>query len=143
MNTSFMGIKVKSVQHIAIAVQEVAPVLNSLKELFDLEADHSEVVEKQKVKTDFISIAGTPFEFLEPTAEDSPISKFLEKRGNAFHHLALEVDDLSEAVAFLKSKNIRLINDEPQEGAQNTKAVFIHPKAFHGLLIELVEVAKS
>lgn len=136
---ALMSIRIKSVQHIAVATKSVEPVLSLLKDLFGFEAEHEEIVEKQKVSTHFLKIAGVPFEFLAPTQSDSPISKFLEKRGNAFHHLALEVESLDEAVRVLKEKNIRLINEEPQEGAQHTRTVFLHPKATEGLLIELVE----
>lgn len=134
-----MAIKIKAVQHIAIALEKSDPFLQSLKELFDIEAEGQEVVQEQKVRTDFFKIGNVPFELLEATAEDSPITNFLKKRGNAFHHLALEVENIEEAVQFLKSKNIRLIDEVPRKGAHGTKTVFLHPKAFHGILIELVE----
>lgn len=136
-----MGIKIKSVQHIAIATKESAPLLRTLNEIFEIESDHEEVVAPQKVKTDFLKIADVPFELLEPIADDSPISKFLEKRGNSFHHLALEVENIEEAISFLKSKKIQLINEKPSTAAHGMKAVFIHPKSFHGLLIELIQRA--
>lgn len=134
-----MSIKIKKVQHIAIATKESRPLLDLFQELFSVSTEHSEVVDQQKVKTDFIRLAGVPFELLEPTQKDSPISKFLEKRGNAFHHLALEVEDLEAAMQFLKKKNIQLIGDQPQMGAEGMRTIFIHPKSFHGLLVELVE----
>jgi methylmalonyl-CoA epimerase len=136
-----MSIKVKAVQHIAIATKKSEPLLRSFREIFDIHLEHQEIVAPQKVKTDFLKIAGVPFELLEPTSNDSPISKFLEKRGNAFHHLALEVENIEAAVSFLKSRNIQLINETPTKGAHGMKTVFLHPKSFHGLLIELVENA--
>lgn len=135
-----MSIKIKSVQHIAIATQESKELLQRFKDLFDLESTGSELVESQKVKTDFLPIGETTFELLEPTAEDSPISKFLQKRGNGFHHLALEVEDLDAATEFLKSKAVRLISEQPGKGAHGTRTLFIHPKAFNGILVELVEL---
>lgn len=135
-----MSLKIKSVQHIAIATKQSAPLLKTFREIFDIQSDHEEVVASQKVKTDFLEIADVPFELLEPMSDDSPISKFLEKRGNGFHHLALEVENIEDAVSFLKSKNIQLINEQPTIGAHGMKTVFIHPKSFHGLLIELIEL---
>lgn len=138
-----MKIQIKSVQHIAIATNKSQDLLKSFRDLFDILPDHSEEVPSQKVKTDFLKIADVPFELLEPTASDSPISKFLEKRGNAFHHLALEVENLEDSIKILKSKGIQLINEVPGKGAHGMRTVFLHPKSFHGILLELVECPKK
>lgn len=136
-----MAIRVKSVQHLAIAVADLEPLRRSLKELFDISSNGQEVVEQQRVTTEFFQVGQLPVELLEPTTEESPISKFLQKRGNAMHHLALEVDDIDEALRFLKQKGVQLIDEQPREGAHGSRVAFLHPKAFHGLLVELVQTA--
>lgn len=131
--------KVLGVAHIAIAAKHSKELADSFRDLFGLEAQDRELVESQKVSTEFLKIGQTPFELLEPTASDSPISKFLEKRGNAFHHLAIRVDDIHAALDFMKKKGVQLIDETPRKGAHNTLTAFLHPKAFHGILLELVQ----
>ena len=86
---------------------------------------------------------GTAIELLEPLDENSPISKFLEKRGEGIHHICYLVDDLESVLSRLKEKGVRLIDESPRPGAYNSMVAFIHPKAMNGVLIELAELSKD
>ncbi len=102
-----------------------------------LTVDHLETVEGQKVRTAFLSIGDGQLELLEPTTPDSPIAKFIEKRGEGIHHVCLRVDNLEEHLAMLKEKGYRLINESPVPGAHGCRVAFLHPAAGNGVLIEL------
>jgi methylmalonyl-CoA/ethylmalonyl-CoA epimerase len=96
-------------------------------------------VASQKVKVSFIGVGESNLELLLPTADDSPVAKFLENKGEGFHHLALEVEDLAGALEELKAAGVRLIDEKPREGAHGALVAFIHPKATYGLLLELCQ----
>ena len=98
-----------------------------------------EVVATQKTQVSFIKVGETNLELLLPTAADSPVAKFLETRGEGFHHLALEVEDIDSAVEELKAAGVRLIDETPREGAHGSRVAFIHPKSTFGVLLELVQ----
>jgi methylmalonyl-CoA epimerase len=123
--------------HIGIAVRS----LDSAKiyEDLGLTIDHVEVVETQRVKTAFLSAGDSNLELLEPTSPDSPIAKFIEKRGEGIHHICLRVDDIEAQLADLKAKGYRLINETPVPGAHGCRVAFLHPAAGNGVLIELSE----
>jgi methylmalonyl-CoA/ethylmalonyl-CoA epimerase len=131
--------KIKRIAHLGIAVKD----LEAPKKLYsqDLKLEHKgeEVVETQKVKTCFFKVGESSLELLLPTAPDSPVAKFLENKGEGFHHLALEVEDVAAAVEELKAAGVRLIDEKPRAGAHGTLVAFIHPKATFGLLVELVQ----
>ena len=91
---------------------------------------------------DMLPVGDSRIELLEPTSDDSPISKFLEKRGGGIHHVAVEVDDIRAALADMKSKGTRLIDEEPRAGAEGCLVAFVHPAASNGVLLELVELPK-
>jgi|UniRef100_A0A7C3SKE3 methylmalonyl-CoA/ethylmalonyl-CoA epimerase len=135
--------KIKRIAHLGLAVKD----LDSPKKLFcdhlNLEAKGEEVVEAQKVKVSFIGVGETNLELLLPTAEDSPVAKFLETRGEGFHHLALEVEDIDAAVEELKAAGVRLIDEKPREGAHGSRVAFVHPKSTFGVLLELVQYPES
>ncbi|NLB82976.1 MAG: methylmalonyl-CoA epimerase, partial [Synergistaceae bacterium] len=96
-------------------------------------------VAEQKVKTAFLPVGDTEIELLEAMSEDSPVAKFIEKRGEGIHHLALRVDNLEAALAELKGKGVRLIDETPRYGAGGARIAFVHPKATGGILLELSE----
>lgn len=133
-----MSFKVLRIEHLAVATKEFTPMFEAFQKAFGTALEGVETVESQKVKTAFLKIADLPVELLEPTTNDSPISKFLEKRGNGMHHIALRVDNMEEAMKDLKAKGFVFIDEKPRIGAHGTKTAFIHPKSFHGLLVELV-----
>ncbi|MDB5036542.1 MAG: Methylmalonyl-CoA epimerase [Bacteriovoracaceae bacterium] len=128
-----------SIAHIAVAVPGLQKALQSVEQVLGLKAGHVEVVDEQKVRLQFVEIGGVRFEFLEPTTSDSPISKFIEKRGGGIHHLALYVSNLEQKLKELKEKGVPLINETPQIGAEGCKVAFLHPKAMAGILVELIE----
>lgn len=129
----------KRINHIGIAVNRLEDALPFYTDVLGLSVDAIEEIESEGVKIAFLKIGETRIELLEPLHEQSPIKKFLEKRGEGIHHIALEVDDIEERLAQMKRKGIQLVNEEPKEGAKKSKIAFIHPKAANGVLVELCE----
>ncbi len=123
--------------HIGIAVKslDAARIYESL----GLTVEHVETVETQKVKTAFLSVGDANLELLEPSSPDSPIAKFIEKRGEGIHHICLRVDDLESHLARLKAEGYKLVNEAPVPGAHGCRVAFLHPSAGNGVLIELSE----
>lgn len=126
-----------TLDHIGIAVRslEAAKIYQDL----GLAVQHVETVETQKVKTAFLSVGDSNLELLEPTSPDSPIAKFIEKRGEGIHHICLRVDDIESHLERLKAQGYRLINEHPVPGAHGCRVAFLHPAAGNGVLIELSE----
>ncbi len=131
--------KIKRIAHLGIAVRDLDAGKKFYGANLGLELKGEEVVETQKVKVSFIQVGESKLELLLPTADDSPVAKFLETKGEGFHHLALEVEDLAAALAELKAAGVRLIDEKPREGAHGALVAFIHPKATFGLLVELCQ----
>ncbi|SHF58940.1 methylmalonyl-CoA epimerase [Ornithinibacillus halophilus] len=129
----------KKIAHIGIAVHSIDQVLPFYTDKLGLELENVETVESEGAKIAFLKIGESRIELLEPTVDSSPIKKFLTKRGEGVHHIALEVDDIEERLHQLKRDGIQLINDEPKDGAHNSQIAFIHPKASHGVLFELCQ----
>jgi methylmalonyl-CoA epimerase len=123
--------------HIGIAVRSLASA--KIYQDLGLTIEHTETVETQSVKTAFLSVGDANLELLEPTSPDSPIAKFIEKRGEGIHHLCLRVDNLEEHLERLKAAGYRLINEAPVPGAHGCRVAFLHPSAGNGVLIELSE----
>lgn len=134
----------RSLYHVAIAVNNIEEAEKLYESALGLKVTHREVVEDQGVKASMLEPegGGTAIELLEPLHENSPISKFLEKRGEGIHHIAFLVDDLASALEELKKEGVRLIDEFPRVGAHYTKVAFLHPKALNGVLIELAEKEK-
>lgn len=131
--------KIKHIDHIGIAVNDIESALNFYRDALGLELAEIEVVEEQKVRVAFLPISGGELELLETTEKDGPIAKHIEKNGEGIHHIALRVENLEESLAELKSKGIQLIHEKPRKGAGGAKIAFLHPKATGGLLLELCE----
>jgi methylmalonyl-CoA epimerase len=127
------------VDHIGIAVKNIQESLKFWEDTLGIKCHGVEEVTEQKVKTAFLPIKDTEIELLEGTSEDSPVSKFIEKKGEGIHHLAIRVDNLEEALEELKSKGVRLIDEKPRKGAGGASIAFIHPAAAGGVLLELSE----
>jgi len=130
--------KKPTLDHIGIAVRSLASA--KIYEDLGLTIEHVETVETQRVKTAFLSVGDANLELLEPTSPDSPIAKFIEKRGEGIHHICLRVDDLEAHLERLKAAGYRLINEAPVPGAHGCRVAFLHPSAGNGVLIELSEV---
>jgi methylmalonyl-CoA/ethylmalonyl-CoA epimerase len=130
---------IPELDHIGIAVANLQDVINTMKNVFNADPDFLEDIADQKVRIAGYNNGNVALEYLEPTSEDSSISKFLQKRGNGIHHIALRVQDLEKKLAELDAKGIRLIDRKARNGADNKKIAFLHPDSCNGILIELCE----
>lgn len=129
-----------TIDHIGIAVGDLNASLAFFRDALGLELDAPEDVPSQRVRAHFLQAGEAAIELVEPTADDSPIAKFVAKRGPGVHHVALRVDDLVAALAELKAKGVRLIDETPRPGAHHSLVAFIHPASTHGVLVELKQV---
>ncbi len=131
--------RVLKVDHIGIAVSNLEQAKKFYTETLGMTALGEEVVEQQKVKVCFIPCGDSEVELLESTSPDGPIAKFIEKNGEGIQHIALRVDNIENALADLKAKGVRLIDEQPRYGAGGASIAFIHPKATGGILLEISE----
>lgn len=129
----------KKVDHIGIAVKSIESALTYYKETLGLSLLAIEEVESQKVKVAFIDAGNIKIELLEPTAPDSPVAKFIEKRGEGVHHIAFGVDDIRKRMQELAESGVQLLQTEPKKGAGGAEVAFLHPKSSFGVLYELCE----
>ena len=127
------------VEHIGIAVKNLERSNQLFEALLGVEKYKIEPVSSEKVNTSFFAVGDTKIELLESTDKDSPISRFLEKRGEGIHHIAFEVDDIRETMKNLKGKGFELINNEPKKGADNKLVAFVHPRSANGVLVEICQ----
>lgn len=130
------------INHLGIATKGIDEALKFWSDALGLENVHAEVVEDQKVRVAMLPIGESRIELLEPTSEDSPISKFLEKRGGGIHHIAVEVENIESALNELRDKGMRLIDEAPRVGAEGCLVAFVHPSSTGGVLLELVQTSK-
>ncbi len=126
------------VDHIGIAVASIDDALGVYRAL-GLTETHREEVPSQRVRTAFLSVGDTRIELLEPTAEDSPVAKFLARRGGGLHHVCFAVEDIDSVIQDLRARGFRLLHERPVAGAGGKRVAFLHPDAAHGTLIELSE----
>lgn len=131
--------KVLKIDHLGIAVHSIEEAKKLFQDILGLKFEGSETVAEQKVTTAFFPVGDSEVELLESTAPDGPIAKYLEKRGEGIQHIAFRVENIEEALAELKEKGIRLIDEKPRLGAGGAKIAFLHPKSTHGVLIEISE----
>lgn len=140
-----------TIDHIGIAVGDLAESLAFFRDALGLELDPPEEVPSQRVRAHFLRQRSSPeglddasgeatLELLEATSEDSPIAKFVARRGPGLHHVALRVDDIVAALAELKGRGVRLIDETPRPGAHHSLVAFLHPSSTHGVLVELKQV---
>ena len=127
----------RKLTHIGIAVKELSVSGPLFSRLFNKKADHMEEVEEQKVKAMFFRIGEGGIELLEPTSPDSPIAKFIGKRGEGVHHLSFEVDDIDKEIERLTAEGFEMIDKRPRTGADGYRIAFLHPKSTNGVLIEI------
>jgi methylmalonyl-CoA/ethylmalonyl-CoA epimerase len=126
-----------SIDHIGIAVSSLTESLAFFRDALGLEVEPPEEIASQGVRAHFITAGDATLEILEPTRIDSPVATFVAKRGPGLHHVALRVDDIVAALAELKSRGVRLIDEAPRPGAHGALVAFIHPSSAHGVLVEL------
>ena len=132
-----------TLDHIGIAVGDLAQALAFYRDALGLEVEPPEEVPSQRVRAHFVPVGEATIELLEPTSGDSPIAKFIEKRGPGVHHVTLRVDDIREALARLRARGVRLIDEAPREGAAGALIAFVHPASTHGVLVELKQRLKD
>jgi methylmalonyl-CoA/ethylmalonyl-CoA epimerase len=131
--------KTNRIAHIGIAVKNLDDSLRLYHKGLGLSLHGRETVERDQVSVAFLPVGDTEVELLEPTSPESPIARFIEKRGEGIHHVAFEVDDIVKAMANLRSQGFRLIDEEPRIGAGGARVAFLHPRSTNGVLIELCE----
>ncbi len=131
--------EVLKVDHIGIAVKDFAEAKKFYSEMLGIQATGEEVVEQQKVKVCFFPCGDSELELLESTSPDGPIAKYIDKNGQGIQHVALRVDNVVAALADLKEKGVRLIDETPRYGAGGASIAFVHPKSTGGILLELSE----
>jgi methylmalonyl-CoA/ethylmalonyl-CoA epimerase len=130
---------IKGIDHVGIAVKSIDEAKKFWVDALGLKLSHIEEVPEQKVRVAMLKVGDTTIELLEPTSPDSPVQRFIEKRGEGLHHLTLKTDNLAERLKKLKSANVGLIDEQPRVGAGGAKIAFLHPKSAHGVLVELCE----
>jgi len=130
---------ISKINHIGIAVNNIDEALQLYASTLGLNVSAFEVVEEQKTKTAIIPVGDTKIELLEATDSESPIAKYIERSGEGLHHLAFEVDDIEATLVELKDKEIRLIDEQPRRGVEDTSIAFLHPKSTGRVLMEIVQ----
>ncbi|HNB80456.1 MAG TPA: methylmalonyl-CoA epimerase [Chitinophagaceae bacterium] len=129
----------KHIEHIGLAVHSLSEAIPRFEALLNTVCYKTEEVESEQVRTAFFKLGESKIELLEPTQSQSVIHRFLEKKGEGFHHMAIEVEDIYQEMARLKEEGVRLLNEEPKQGADNKLICFLHPKDTGGILLELCQ----
>lgn len=127
------------IEHIGIAVKNLKDANQNYSKLLNTPPYKMEVVEKEGVSTSFFQVGESKIELLEATNEESPIKKFIDKKGEGIHHIAFAVEDIYAEIERMKKEGFIVLNDEPRKGADNKLVCFIHPKSANGVLIELCQ----
>jgi len=127
----------QKIEHIGIAVNDIAEAEKRFAQLLGTESYKREEVASEGVITSFFQVGESKIELLSATREDSPIQKFIDKKGEGIHHIAFEVENIEEKMEELKEQGFRLINEQPKDGADNKRIAFIHPKSTGGILVEI------
>lgn len=129
----------KKIDHIGIAVTNIEEQINFYKNILNLEFEKIEVITSENVKACFFKIGEVHIELLEPTSDESPIKKFIDKKGQGIHHISYKTDNIAKEIENLKDNNITLLNETPKTGAGGKKICFIHPKSTFSVLTEICE----
>ncbi len=127
------------IDHIAIAVSSMHEALGTFERLYGLKPEHSEDIASDKVAEAMLPIGNSYLQLLQPTDPESTVAKFIEKRGQGLHHIAIRVDDIEATLAHLKREGAELLDSEPRIGGGGHRVAFVHPETTNGILIELVE----
>jgi methylmalonyl-CoA/ethylmalonyl-CoA epimerase len=130
----------KKIYHLGYAVEDIEAASRFYEEHFGAQVGEPEEVAEQGIVATMFDVGESKIELVQPTRPDSPVGKFLAKKGEGFHHVAFQVDDLEAALKELKENGVELIDEEPRVGAGETRMAFVHPKGAHGVLTELVEL---
>lgn len=130
---------IQRIDHIGVAVRNVDERLALYRDVLGLTGIHTEVVPTESAKVGFVPLGESEIELLESTTEDGVVARFIEKRGEGVHHIALRVDDCAATLTALRAAGLRTVDETPRPGARGTRVGFVHPSATGGVLIELVE----
>jgi methylmalonyl-CoA/ethylmalonyl-CoA epimerase len=133
----------KKISHVAIAVKSLDDALVRYTQVLGMTVKATEEVPDQKVRIAMIPVGESRLELVQGVGKDSPVSKFVESRGEGIHHIALEVDNIHESLSVLKYAGLQLIDEKPRVGAEGAKIAFVHPKGINGVLLELIEPKKE
>ena len=132
-----------TLDHVGIAVRSLDEALAFYRDALGLEVHAPEEIASQRVRGQFIPLRGAALELLEATSDESPIARFIRRRGPGLHHITLRVDDIGEALARLKARGVRLVDDRPRPGAGGSLVAFVHPASAHGVLVEIVQAPEA
>lgn len=133
--------KIKKINHIGLAVANADEVKKLYTDMLGLPLDHQEMLGELKIA--FVPVGQTNLELVQSTEDDGVMAKYVAKKGEGIHHIALEVEDIDQAVEELLAKGMNMIDQKPRQGAHGARIAFIHPKASHGVMIELIEPAEA
>jgi methylmalonyl-CoA/ethylmalonyl-CoA epimerase len=133
----------KKINHVAVAVSNLEEATKFYEHVLGLTLSGVEVVTSQKTKVGFFKIGESNIELVQPAEPDSPLTKYLETKGQGIHHICFEVDDVEAEIKAFLEQGATLIDQKPRPGAHNTKVAFVHPKSSNGVLIELCELPKG
>jgi methylmalonyl-CoA epimerase len=133
----------EAIDHVGIAVEALDPSLGLLRDTFGMTVAHREIVEEQGVEALLLDIGDSHLELLAPLGPETPVGRFLTKRGPGLHHLAYRVHDVDAALSACKASGLRAIDDTPRPGIRNSRVAFLHPSATGGVLTELVQPATT
>lgn len=131
--------KMLGVQHIGIAVRDIDASIDTFEKLFGVKCGSREKIEASKVEVAFFDLGNVHVELVSPVDPESPISRYLDKRGNGIHHICFDVEGIDEWLETLKSKDVKLLDETPREGASGRRVAFINPSSTDGILFELSE----
>ncbi|MCS7276199.1 MAG: methylmalonyl-CoA epimerase [Dehalococcoidia bacterium] len=129
---------IQKVHHVGIAVRDLEAALRFYRDLLGLHVHQQAVVEEQGVKAALLTVGESEIELLEPTGPDTPVGRFLARRGEGLHHLCFQTDDVARELEALKAKGVELVDREPRRGLAGL-VCFLHPRAHHGVLVELTQ----
>jgi methylmalonyl-CoA/ethylmalonyl-CoA epimerase len=134
-----MGVSPTDIDHVGIAVRDLDAAVDHYRRTLGIEPVHRETVQDQGVEEVLFRVGTSYVQLLAATGPDTPVGKFLEKRGEGVHHVGYRVDDVSKALEQLRGEGVPLVDEEPRPGSRGTTVAFVHPKGFSGVLVELVE----
>ena len=130
------------IEHVAVAVANLEAAVTTFADVWGLEVAHRERIEGHGVEEAMLPLGDSLLQLIAPTSARSTVARFLERRGEGLHHIAIEVSDITAALARLRAKGVEVIDDEPRPGGRGHLVAFVHPRTSHGLLIELVQRAE-
>lgn len=138
--TAAVEVSLTHIDHVAIAVFDLDDAIDDYRETFGVTVDHREILDDEGVEVAMLAVADSSIQLLTPTRDDSPLARFLDQRGPGLHHVGYRVADCAAALTAMVDQGHEVVDDEPRPGLGHTTVAFVHPRALHGTLIQLVEV---